>query len=193
LNWNKTQRSTSEPTTTPEASYRGHETFDWDRRNKNRRTLPVMFCSSCGVALSQHLKYCNHCGAQLAAATEAVVRKAEKRLDEYLEGLFWLTVFGLGLILGGIALMQKLQVGSALMITYMVLSSAAFLVNFWLNLREVVRISGRSKEPGVPLGEPPNVRELNPMNTQSVLSASPSVTENTTRELEPIPKTRARI
>ena len=47
----------------------------------------------------------------------------------------------LGLILGGIALMQKLQVGSGLMIAYMVLSSAAFLVNFWLNLREVVRIT----------------------------------------------------
>ena len=151
-----------------------------------------MFCSSCGVALSQHLKYCNRCGAQLAAATEAVVRKAEKRLDEYLDGLFWLTVFGLGLILGGIALLQKLQVGSALMITYMVLSSGAFLVNFWLNLREVVRISRRSKEPDVLAGEP-NIRELDPMNTQSLLSASQSVTENTTRELEPVPKKRARI
>lgn len=152
-----------------------------------------MFCSSCGGALSQHLKYCNHCGAQLAAATEAVVRKAEKRLDEYLDGLFWITVFGLAFILGGIALLQKLQVGSGLMVAYIVLSSAAFLVNFWLNLREVVRINKRSKEPVASLGEPPAIHELNPMNAQTVLSASPSITENTTRELEPVPKKRVRI
>lgn len=71
------------------------------------------------VEHSQHLKYCT----------------------EYLDGLFWITVFGLGLILGGIALMQKLQVGSGLMVAYLVMSSAAFLVNFWLSLREVFRIS----------------------------------------------------
>ena len=78
-----------------------------------------MFCSSCGAALLQHLKYCNRCGANLTTANEGVVKKAEKRLDEYLDGLFWLTVFGLGLILGGVALMQNLQVASGLMIAYM--------------------------------------------------------------------------
>src|SRR6185295_9858712 len=103
-----------------------------------------MFCPSCGVALSQQLKYCNHCGAHLASSNDAVVQKAEKRLDEYLDGLFWITVFGLGLILGGIALMQKLQVGVGFMIGYLVLSSAAFLINFWLSLREVFRINRSS-------------------------------------------------
>jgi hypothetical protein len=150
-----------------------------------------MFCSSCGVALSQHLKYCNHCGAHLTPANEAVVKKAEKRLDEYLDGLFWLTVFGLGLILGGIALMQKLQVGSGLIIAYMVLSSAAFLVNFWLNFREFVLIRRQSREPADAIaGQSVNTRELNPMNAQSLVNASRSVTENTTRELDAVPKVR---
>jgi len=153
-----------------------------------------MFCSSCGVALAQHLKYCNHCGAHLTPANEAIVKKAEKRLDEYLDGLFWLTVFGLGLILGGIALLQKLQVGSGLMIAYMVLSSAAFTVNFWLNFREFVRIRQQSREPANALaGEPVNTRELYPMNAQSLVSAAPSVTENTTRELNAVPKVRGQV
>jgi len=153
-----------------------------------------MFCSSCGVALAQHLKYCNRCGANLTTANEAVVKKAEKRLDEYLDGLFWLTVFGLGLILGGTALMQKLQVGSGLMIAYMVLSSAAFLVNFWLNMREVVRITRSSREqPDAIAGESLNTHELNPMNAQSLVNASPSVTENTTRELNAVPRVRDRV
>ena len=144
-----------------------------------------MFCPTCGVALSRHLKYCNRCGAQLAAPEEAVIKKAEKRLDEYLDGLFWLTVFGLGFILGGIALMQKLQVGSGLMIAYLVLSSGAFLINFWLNLREVFKITGSSKQPArMGLAEPLSTGELRPMNAQAVLDAAPSVTENTTRELE---------
>ena len=153
-----------------------------------------MFCPTCGVALSQHLKYCNRCGAQLATTTEAVVKKAEKRLDEYLDGLFWITVFGLGLILGGIALMQKLQVGSGLMITYLVMSSAAFLVNFWLSLREVFRITRSSKEPkGADRLEQLSTSELGPMNAQAVLEPAPSITENTTRELESIPKEKVRL
>ncbi len=144
-----------------------------------------MFCPSCGVVLSQHLKYCKHCGALLASSNDAVTGKAEKRLDEYLDGLFWITVFGLGLILGGIALMQKLQVGSGVMIVYLVLSSAAFLVNFGLNLREVLRITGSSKEARVPERlEPVRPGELHPMNAQAMLQATPSVTENTTRELQ---------
>lgn len=125
--------------------------------------------------------------------TKRSSKKAEKRLDEYLDGLFWITVFGLGLILGGVALMQKLQVGSGLMIAYMVLSSAAFLVNFWLNLREVVRIRGSSTAPDAIAGESVNTRELNPMNAQSLVNASPSVTENTTRELQAVPGVRDRV
>jgi hypothetical protein len=152
-----------------------------------------MFCSSCGVALAQHLKYCNRCGAQLATSNEAVVKKAEKRLDEYLDGLFWLTVLGLALIFGGIALMQKLNVGSGFMIAYLVLSSAAFLVNFWLNLREVFRITRSSKEPkGTVRLEQLSTSELSPMNAQAVLDGLPSITENTTRELESLPKKHTR-
>ena len=153
-----------------------------------------MFCSSCGVALSQHLKYCNRCGAQLATSAEAVVKKAEKRLDDYLDGLFWVTVFGLVFIFGGIALIQKLNVGSGFMIAYLLLSSAAFLVNFWLNLREVFRITRSSKEPrGADRLEQLSTSELGPMNAQAVLHAAPSVTENTTRELESISKENIRL
>lgn len=153
-----------------------------------------MFCSSCGVALSQHLKYCNRCGAQLATTQETVVKKAEKRLDEYLDGLFWLTVLGLALIFGGIALMQKLQVGSIFMITYLVLSSTAFLVNFWLNLREVLRLTRSSKEPKDTIRlEQLSASELGPMNVDNFLHAAPSITENTTRELESTPKDKIRL
>ena len=61
-----------------------------------------MYCQTCGNAIAHKTKYCNRCGTQLVPAGEASPDKtpAEKRLDEYLDGLFWISVFGLGFIIG---------------------------------------------------------------------------------------------
>lgn len=149
-----------------------------------------MFCSSCGIALSQNLKYCNRCGS----TTEAVVKTSEKRLDNYLDGLFWVIFLGLGLILGGIALIHKLQIGTPFMVVYLALSSTAFLVNFWLNLREVLRITRSSKQPKVDSSfDQLSPSELGPMNPQGFLDAGHSVTEHTTRELESVSREKVRL
>ena len=90
--------------------------------------------------------------------------------------------------------MQKLQVGSGFMIAYLVLSSTAFLVNFWLNLREVLRLARSSKEPKDTIRlDKLSTSEIGPMNVDNFLQAGPSVTENTTRELEAIPKDKIRL
>jgi len=130
------------------------------------------------------MKYCNRCGAHLTTSEEAVlVNAAEKRLDNYLDGLFWITLLGLGFILGGMALLKKIQVSDGLMIAFVVLSFAAFLVNFGLSFREVQRLK-RAREPiHTPELEPLNTKELGPANAQANLAALPSVTENTTRDL----------
>lgn len=143
-----------------------------------------MYCPSCGVALSQQLKYCNRCGSQL----NAVIESSRKRLDEYLDGLFWITVFGLGLILGGLALLkQVLHLGEGLIIAYLILSSLAFAINFGLSLREILSMLRSSKE-AKGIGEVGRLdtSELGPGKAAPALEAAPSVTENTTRTLEPI-------
>ena len=67
-----------------------------------------MYCPSCGQALAQQMKYCNRCGAQLATPKDSdLIALFEKRMDSEMEGLFWITVLGVGLILGGIALMKN--------------------------------------------------------------------------------------
>jgi len=144
-----------------------------------------MYCQSCGMALSQQMKYCNRCGAQLITAGEAaVIKPSEKRLDEYLDGLFWITVFGLGLILGGAVLMKKVQLSEWLIIAYLILSSAAFLINFVLSLWGALRIVRISKEAnGVSQLGQLGTSELGPGRTHAILEAVPSVTENTTRSL----------
>jgi hypothetical protein len=113
----------------------------------------------------------------------AVINAGDDRLDEYLTGLFWITVFGLGLILGGLALIkQVLNLGDGLVIGYAILSSAVFLINFGLNLKEILRILNNRRSFARPRLD---TNELEPVEQPSLLEARPSVTENTTSELQP--------
>jgi len=133
------------------------------------------------------VKYCTRCGAQ---TNPQEIDQVEKRLDEYLEGLFWITVFGLGIILGGAALLTLvLQFPRWLVIAYLVLSSAAFLINFGLNLGETLRITrGLKQADGKALESSRDTNKMLQAEGAAPGESAQSVTENTTRSLEPIPK-----
>jgi hypothetical protein len=147
-----------------------------------------MYCPSCGSALSRQMKYCTRCGAQ---TNQQEIKPVEKRLDEYHEGLFWITVFGLGVILGGAflasILAEKLHLGRWLVIAYLALSSAAFLINFCLNLRETLRLSKSLKQrDGAAMASPRDTNKMLPAEGAAPVESPQSVIENTTRSLEPI-------
>ena len=148
-----------------------------------------MYCSSCGVAVTQQLKYCNRCGARLINDKETgLVESAEKSLHDETVDLFWVTVMGLALIVGGIAVMKKaLGLGEGLIIAYMILSSLAFAINFGLSLWQIRRLAEIAKETRR-MAQPDflQVAPSLPPQTHPVLEATPSVTEHTTRGLEPI-------
>ena len=154
-----------------------------------------MYCSSCGIALSRQMKYCNHCGAQLIRAEDtSVTEQKQQRLDEYLDGLFWITVFGLGFILGGLSLMSKvLHLGQRLIIAYLVLSSTVFLINFGLSLWQVYLMTRRSKETdSTSQAEVVDTNKLGPAKSPTPLQPSSSVTEDPTRAFEPVVEERIR-
>ena len=149
-----------------------------------------MICPTCGVALTQQMKYCNRCGTQLITTKDiAEIELFEKRMDSEMEGLFWITVFGVGLILGGMVLMKTVELSEWLIIAYMILSSAAFITYFGLGVWQVRRLTKNSKEAKgiVDIGNS-ETNELNPVKARTALEAVPGVTEHTTRALEPIPK-----
>jgi hypothetical protein len=103
--------------------------------------------------------------------------------------LFWLTVIGLGMILGGMALIKGQGLGYWILIAYMILSTTAFTINFGLSLWQIRRLNSFSKEArGDAQIGPPCANEPNPTKARTPLEVAPSVTENTTRELEPMPK-----
>jgi hypothetical protein len=148
-----------------------------------------MICPSCGIALAPQMKYCNRCGTHISTKEVDVIQIIEKRMDSEMEGLFWITVMGLSLILGGMALMKKLHFSDGLIIAYMILSAAALMAYFGLGVWQVRRLARSLKQtPETDVLTQPDTNELGPVTARTSLGAALSVTENTTRTLEPIPK-----
>ena len=145
-----------------------------------------MYCHACGIALTQPTtKYCNRCGVQLVSTRDSREEKtAKKRQDEYLEGLFWITVFGLGFIVGGAVLLKKVAFSDIVILTYAVVSSTLFLINFGLNLWGALRLMRSSTEAKTSVQAAPETAELNPARPEAFLTPAHSVTENTTRSFE---------
>ena len=145
-----------------------------------------MYCQNCGSALTHGTKYCNRCGTQLVVAGEKGVERQEKRLDEYLDGLFWVTVFGLGFIVGGAVVLKKVDFSNLVILVYVTLSSTLFLINFGLNLWNAMRLMRNAKEAKLTMQPGHETRELEPPKMEPVMMPMTSVTENTTRSFEPV-------
>ena len=143
-----------------------------------------MYCHSCGIPLTQQLKYCNRCGALLIKSDDSVdIRRIQKRLDNYLDGLFWVTVIGLAVIVGGLVVLKKVGFPTWVWIAYLGLSSTAFLINFLVNLSSSLKIMKGSKE--IATDREIETAQLDVIEIEQ-LPPAPSVVENTTRTLEPI-------
>lgn len=153
-----------------------------------------MYCHACGIALTQQTKYCNRCGAQLIVQDQTgEVKPSEKRLDEYLDGLFWITFFGIGFIFGGMVVMKKVGLSDLFILAYLLISSIAFLINFGLSLWGALRIVRTSREQKAI--DQRKTGELDPITPRGALGPASSVTEHTTRSFEPLPvqtKTKVR-
>lgn len=147
-----------------------------------------MYCHACGIALAQQTKYCNRCGAELITSGAALKHQAalEKRLDGYLDGVFWVSVFGLGIIVGGAILLKKVGFSDQVILIYTVFSSIIFLINLALNLYSSVTLLRRAKERNQLIQTAPETAELNPARPDMFLTPAHSVTENTTRSFEPV-------
>jgi hypothetical protein len=151
-----------------------------------------MFCPSCGIALPKKLKYCNRCGAQLVATREtALVELFERRMEGEMEGLFWIIIFGLGLLLGGLVVLKKvLDLGENLLFAYMLLCLTALAMYFGLGVWQIRRLARSAKEASGTAQfaqvETNETNELNPAQPLATLEPAPTVTEHTTRTLEPV-------
>src|SRR5258708_38008055 len=83
-----------------------------------RRRSKEMYCSSCGVAGTQGLSYCNYCGAKLNGANgEKVIRSSEVKPELLVSSMVALFVFGLvaiTMLMGVMKAVINLDVGQIL-------------------------------------------------------------------------------
>lgn len=150
-----------------------------------------MFCPACGTAISQQTKYCRQCGAPLTVPLSINDAAADKRFDDYLTDIFWVSLFGLGAIVGGAVLLGALlKLGRGIVSGYLLLSSVVFLIQFGLHLWEILRLRGvvgNTAFPPVAVLDPNDTNKLKPAREPQALESGRtpgSVIEETTRTFE---------
>ena len=149
-----------------------------------------MYCSSCGGAVvGQGLSFCSNCGAKLGNAKGVERAKtAELFPDSLIWAIVSVFVVGLGGIIGLMAVMKDVfGFNPSLIIIFSLLSFALmFAVEgalLWLllsrrGLTKDAGESGRASEQ--------TTKELDAAQARALPETAPSVTEHTTRTLEPV-------
>ena len=147
-----------------------------------------MYCSSCGVAVTPGLSYCNYCGEKLSGAKPGSVIKSPEVKPESLVGAMVFTfVFGLGAItvlMGVMKAVLRLEAGVVLafaLVSFLImLSLEAVFIRLLLRRKrgaeeagDTVRLKGQA------------TRELDAGQARGLPEHMPSVTEHTTRAFDP--------
>ena len=136
-----------------------------------------MYCSTCGKAVTPGLSYCNHCGAKL---NEAKGDNITKNLLFFMTAVF---VFGLGAIIF-LMMAMRMVFGPehlSLIVSFTLLS---FLIMLAVEGVFVWMLLGRKK------GAKEAAKELGEAKARMLPEPALSVTEHTTRTLEPVDRDR---
>lgn len=154
-----------------------------------------MYCSTCGGAVASSLSYCNHCGARLSGpGADAEHKPAELFPDSLVWAIVSVFVVGLGGTIGLMAVMKDartfapgLIIGLSLLSFVAMLAVEGVLVYLLLSRRSGAKEAGeRSRLKASP------VRELGIANERALPEPSLSVTDHTTRTLEPAYRDRTK-
>lgn len=152
-----------------------------------------MYCPSCGGALTKEMNYCNRCGIDLSVIKGS---KNSKSLEKSIESIIWSIVLAtatvLGIMVAVMALMKGFQLGGTVVVMFMALM---FLILLGINgvlVWQLLRLNSLAKEArSASQLERHETRELSAQREQALVEPHMSVTENTTRILEPIYKERS--
>jgi hypothetical protein len=147
-----------------------------------------MYCSSCGAAVPPGLSYCNRCGADLHP-NEKVGKRSGPAPDSLVAAIVFVTIFGLVAVIMLIGMMSRVLHASDGLINGF--AGVAFLsvllvdaLFAWLLLR-----SKKNPEANIDMVQlKETIRaELHAAQTSGLAQPVGSVTDHTTRTLEPVP------
>jgi nitrate reductase NapE component len=147
-----------------------------------------MYCSSCGVAVTEGLRYCNYCGAKLSAKGETLSNSSEVRSEYLVFAMMAVFVFGLVAITVLMGVMKAvLGFNEALIIAFTLVSFLLMLLIEGVFIRLLMRrkhITEGAGDTGQLKGQA--TKELDAAPERVLPEARPSVTEHTTRAFDPI-------
>lgn len=148
-----------------------------------------MYCSTCGVAVAQGLSYCNYCGAKVNTKEGKSVGKSTEVNPQFLlSAMIGLFIFGLVAITVLMGVMKTvLGLPVERVLAFALLPFMVMLLLEGLCLRLLMRRNRPAEEKGdrAILNER-TTRELDAASEQFLAEAVPSVTDHTTRTLEPV-------
>ena len=149
-----------------------------------------MFCSSCGVSVAQGLSYCKHCGAKLNGEksdglSKSLELRAESLIISAMVGLFVLGLLAIAVLMGVMKAVLDLNAGQILGF-----ATLSFLIMLLIEGVLIWRLSrhrrGAEETGDTALSKEQTTKGLDAARARVLPEAMPSVTEHTTRTLEPI-------
>ena len=146
-----------------------------------------MYCSSCGVAVAQGLSYCNYCGAKLNRG-DGDGKSSDARPEYLLFAMMATFVFGLvaiTVLMGVMKAALDLPVERVLAFTLLPFLLLVLLEGVFIRL--LFRRKRDSEETGDRVAlKGQATKELDAARAPALPEHLASVTENTTRTLEPV-------
>jgi len=146
-----------------------------------------MYCPSCGAPLAKEMNYCNRCGIDLSAIKGS---HHSKSLEKSIESIIWSIVLTtatvLGIMVAGMALMKGFQLGGSVVVLFMALMFLTLMGINGVLIWQLLRLNSLAKEArSASQLEGHETTELGAQPEQALLQPRMSVTEDTTRILEP--------
>jgi len=153
-----------------------------------------MYCSSCGVVVAQGLSYCNYCGAKLSGASADEVSKSPQVRPELLvsamAGVFILGLVAITMLMGVMKVMLRFEGGLILGVALVCFLTMLSLEGVFLRLLFSSKRSSQESRDTAQLKGGQATRELDAANAGLLREPAPSVTDHTTRTLEPVHQER---
>lgn len=147
-----------------------------------------MYCSTCGVNVAEGLSYCNYCGAKVEEKTGSGSTASEVRPEFLIAaviGLFIFGLFGITLLMG----MMKSVLGlpAERVLGFALLPFLLMLLLEGVCLRLLFRRNRGTESRGANAElKEQTTKELQRTEDRLLGEPAPSVTDHTTRTLEPV-------
>lgn len=147
-----------------------------------------MYCSGCGTFISDKLNYCKNCGAKLAKQKDK--SSTEPILESILTTLFLVVLFGLGILVGLVAVLLKNDVAQQVVVMIAIVYLAAVFGICYMLLSQIPKLINAELKSDNEMPEsyqPPQISAKNTAQLEEHREPVMSVTDHTTRTFDKIP------